>query len=135
MDLPSIDRSQTSSAAGNRSFSGLGGLGGLPTLGGASAWSSGAVGTPTRERSAFSTGFGDPIFGTMADLQSPSLSTLGGGGIFSPGITGTGSIGRSSKLGSLFPPAMQEQMQGDQVRQGAMEDGSHLQGKVYLCYV
>ncbi|KAF4277644.1 hypothetical protein CNMCM8057_002472 [Aspergillus fumigatus] len=127
MDLPSIDRSQTSSAAGNRSYSGLGGLGGLPTLGGASAWSSGVVGTPTRERSAFSTGFGDPIFGTMADLQSPSLSTLGGGGIFSPGITGTGSIGRSSKLGSLFPPAMQEQMQGDQARQGSLEDGSQHQ--------
>ncbi|KAK1143534.1 kinesin-like protein [Aspergillus melleus] len=117
MDLPSIDRSQTSSAAGNRSFSGLGGLGGLSSLGGAGGWpTSGAVGTPTRERSAFAGGFGDPIFGSMADLQSPSLSTLGGSGLFSShpgGISGTGSLGRSSKLGSLFPAAMQEQMQAD----------------------
>lgn len=119
MDLPSVDRSQTSSVAGNRSFSNLGSLGGLPSLG-TSGWpSSGAVGTPTKERSAFAGGFGDPIFGSMGDLQSPSLSTLGGGGLFSPhtGISGTGSIGRSSKLGSLFPQAMQDQIQSDQPRQ------------------
>ncbi|KAI9371288.1 hypothetical protein BJX61DRAFT_543826 [Aspergillus egyptiacus] len=119
IDLPSIDRSQNSSVTGSRSFSNLGALGGLSSLGGASGWpSSGAVGTPTKERSTFGGGFGDPIFGSMADLQSPSLSTLGGGGLFSPhtGISGTGSIGRSSKLGSLFPPAMQEQIQGDQGR-------------------
>ncbi|KAF9890671.1 hypothetical protein FE257_005537 [Aspergillus nanangensis] len=133
MDLPAIDRSQTSSAAGNRSFSNLGGLGGLSSLGGGSGWpSSGAVGTPTRERSAFAGGFGDPIFGSMGDLQSPNLSTLGGGGLFSPhgGISGTSSIGRSSKLGSLFPTAMQEQMQGDQVRQelGNLEDPTRLSG-------
>ncbi|KAG2413460.1 hypothetical protein HFD88_002649 [Aspergillus terreus] len=129
MDLPAIDRSQTSSAAGNRSFSSLGGLGGLSSLGGAAGWpSTGAVGTPTRERSAFAGGFGDPIFGTMGDLQSPSLSTLGGGGLFSPhaGISGTGSIGRSSKLGSLFPAAMQEQMQADQARHelGNLDDAT-----------
>ncbi|PYI07594.1 GYF domain protein [Aspergillus sclerotiicarbonarius CBS 121057] len=129
MDLPSIDRSQTSSAAGNRSFSSLGGLGGLSSLGGAAGWpSSAAVGTPTRERSAFAGGFGDPIFGTMGDLQSPSLSTLGGSGLFSPhaGISGTGSLGRSSKLGSLFPAAMQEQMQGEPGRPdlGTLDDGS-----------
>ncbi|KAF5867017.1 hypothetical protein ETB97_006863 [Aspergillus alliaceus] len=133
MDLPSIDRSATSSVAGNRSFSSLGGLGGLPSLGGASGWpSSGAVGTPTRERSAFGAGFGDPIFGSMADLQSPSLSTMGGSGLFSPGISGSGSIGRSSKLGSLFPAAMQEQMQGDQARTdfGSLDDGSRQPGKI-----
>ncbi|KAL2872824.1 uncharacterized protein BJX67DRAFT_20591 [Aspergillus lucknowensis] len=120
IDLPSADRSQSSSVTGNRSFSNLGGLGGLSSLGGGSGWpSSGAVGTPTKERSAFAGGFGDPIFGSMADLQSPNLSTLGGGGLFSPhaGISGTGSIGRSSKLGSLFPQAMQEQIQSDQTRQ------------------
>lgn len=115
MDLPTIDRSQNSSVNANRSFSGLGGLGGLPSLSGPSAWSSGgAIGTPpTRERSAFAGGFGDPIFGTMGDLQSPSLSTLGGGGFFSPhaGITGTSSMGRSSKLGALFSG-----MQDDQSR-------------------
>lgn len=131
IDLPSIDRSQSSSVAGNRSFSSLGGLGALPTLGGASSgWpaSNAAVGTPTRERSAFSTGFGDPIFGGSmgGDLQSPSLSALGGSGLFSPhaGISGTGSLGRSSKLGSLFPAAMQEQMQGDQGDDGQQADKS-----------
>ncbi|RAH78312.1 hypothetical protein BO86DRAFT_391863 [Aspergillus japonicus CBS 114.51] len=136
MDLPSIDRSQTSSAAGNRSFSSLGGLGGLPPIGGAAGWpTSAAVGTPTRERSAFAGGFGDPIFGTMGDLQSPSLSTLGGSGLFSPhaGITGTGSLGRSSKLGSLFPPAMQEQMQGDQIRPdlGALDEAARQSGEIF----
>lgn len=112
MDLPTVDRSQNSSANANRNFSGLGGLGGLPSLGGGSAWSSGgAIGTPTRERSAFASGFGDPIFGSMGDLQSPSLSTLGGGGLFSPhaGISGTASIGRSSKLGALFSSTVQDE--------------------------
>ncbi|KAJ9301918.1 hypothetical protein DTO271G3_784 [Paecilomyces variotii] len=125
-DVSVGDRSQTSSAGPTRSFSGLGGLGGLSGLGGAGGWPpSAGVGTPTRERSAF-TGFGDPIFGSMADLQSPSLSTLGGGGFFgSHGALGTsGSIGRASKLGSLFPPAMQEQMQGDLSRQ----DSAGLEG-------
>ena len=135
--LDLADRSQTSSAAGNRNFPSLGGLGGLSGLGGASAWpSSAAVGTPTREKSAFASGFGDPIFGTMSDLQSPSLSTLGGGGLFSPtaGISSTGSIGRSSKLGSLFPAALQEQMQADQARQefGGFDDGARQLGKILL---
>jgi len=117
MDLPTIDRSQNSSANANRNFSGLGGLGGLSGLSGASAWSSGgAIGTPTRERTAFG-GFGDPIFGSMGDLQSPSLSTLGGGGFFSPhgGISGTGSIGRSSKLGALFSGMQDDQSRPDSV--------------------
>lgn len=123
VDLPTaVDRSQSSSVAGNRSFSGLGGLGGLPTLGTGSGWpgsGSAAVGTPTRERFGFpGGGFGDPIFGSMGgDLQSPSLSTLGGSGLFSPhagGISGANSLGRSSKLGSLFPAGMQDQMHGEQ---------------------
>jgi PERQ amino acid-rich with GYF domain-containing protein len=135
LDMPSIDRSQTSSAAGNRNFPGLGGLGGHSNLGGSSGWpsSSAAVGTPTREKSAFASGFGDPIFGSMADLQSPSLSTLGGGGFFgsNAGMTGSGSIGRSSKLGSLFPTSMQEQTQGDQARQefGGFDEGTRQPGK------
>ena len=111
MDLPSIDRSQNSSANANRNFPGLGHLGGLPSLGGGSTWSSSvAIGTPTRERSAFASGFGDPIFGSVADLQSPSLSTLGGSGVFSPhtGIAGSSSIGRSSKLGALFSNSLQD---------------------------
>lgn len=129
IDVPSVDRSQTSSVGTNRGFGSFGGLGGLSGLGGSGGWpSSATVGTPSRDRPAFSAGFGDPIFGSMADIQSPSLSTLGGGGFFSPhaGISGTGSLGRSSsKLGSLFPPAMQEQMQSDQLRPdtGILDEG------------
>ncbi|KAK2758244.1 hypothetical protein FQN54_004089 [Arachnomyces sp. PD_36] len=119
LDLSAGDRSQTSSAGPGRGFSGLGGLGGMSGLGNPGGWpTSAASGTPTRERSGFPTGFGDPIFGSMGDLQSPSLSTLGGGGFFgSQGVSGTGSIGRASKMGSLFPSAMQEQMRGEQGKQ------------------
>lgn len=105
MDLPTVDRSENSSANANRGFSGLGGLGGLSSIGGSSAWP--PSGTPNRERPAFAGGFDDPIFGSMADIQSPAL---GGGGLFSPhaGIGGTGSLGRSSKLGALFNSGMQD---------------------------
>ena len=113
-DLQNVDRSQNSSVNANRTFSGLGSLGGLPSFSGASAWpASGTIGTPTRERSAFAGGFGDPIFGSMGgELQSPSLSNLGSaGGLFSPhaGLTGTSSIGRSSKLGALFSSNLQDE--------------------------
>ncbi|KAL1956913.1 hypothetical protein VTO42DRAFT_6660 [Malbranchea cinnamomea] len=120
---PAGDRSQTSSVAGNRGFPSLGGLGGLSSQSSSGGWPStvsAAGGTPTRERSAFS-GFGDPIFGSMADLQSPSLSTLGGGGSFfgsHSGFPGSASgSARPSKLGSLFPQAVQDQMRGEQARQ------------------
>ncbi|KAJ5225977.1 hypothetical protein N7468_007202 [Penicillium chermesinum] len=113
VDLTGVDRSQNSSVNANRTFSGLGNLSGLSSLGGPSGWpGSGTIGTPTRERPAFAGGFGDSIFGSMGgELQSPSLSTLGGaGGLFSPhaGISGTASIGRSSKLGALFSPALHD---------------------------
>jgi PERQ amino acid-rich with GYF domain-containing protein len=121
LDIATGDRSQTSSTGPGRTFSNFGGLGGVSSLGGTSGWSpSGGLGTPTRERSGFS-GFGESIFGTMADIQSPSLVTLPGGGFLgSQGVPNTGSIGRVSKMGSLFPPMMQEQMQGDQVRQDSI---------------
>jgi PERQ amino acid-rich with GYF domain-containing protein len=129
MDLPTIDRSQNSSVNANRNFSGLGGLGGgLSGLGGPSGWpTSDAIGTPTRERSAFVGGFGDPIFGTMGGLQSPSLSTLGGGGLFSPhaGLSGTASIGRSSKLGALFSGMAEEQARSESA---GLEQGDAQQG-------
>src|SRR5208282_1100224 len=57
------------------------------------------------------------IFSPMSDLQSPSLGGLGASGFFgSAGLNPTSSIGRSSKLGALFPPAMQEQMRGENSR-------------------
>lgn len=131
LDTAAGDRSQTSSAGQNRGFASLGGFAGLSNLNSQSGWpgSAGAVGTPSRERAGFS-GFGDPLFGSMTDLQSPNLASLGGSGFFGPpaGLTSSGTIGRSSKMGSLFPPAMQEQMRGEQSRQDvAAGEGSERQ--------
>lgn len=117
------DRSQTSSAAGNKGFPSLGSLGGLGNLGG---WPTSAnpTGTPDRERS-FQGAFGNSIFGPMGDMPSPGgLGGLGNFGPASGGLSGSNTIGRGSKLGSLFPAAMQAQMhtadndhQGDEQRQ------------------
>ncbi|KAI2774491.1 hypothetical protein F4815DRAFT_487616 [Daldinia loculata] len=94
------DRSQTSSV-GAKAY---------PPLSNLTGWPSSS--TPDRERAPFS-GFGGSLFGPVGDLQSPSLGNLGG--VFGPasttGFGGSGSFGRASKLGSLFPPAMQAQMQ------------------------
>ncbi|UKZ80419.1 hypothetical protein TrVFT333_008178 [Trichoderma virens FT-333] len=65
-----------------------------------------STGTPDRERSNFGGAFGSSLFSPIGDIQSPGLGNLGG--VFGP--SNTGSIGRQSKLGSLFPPAMQAQM-------------------------
>ncbi|KAI8957355.1 hypothetical protein F5Y11DRAFT_339996 [Daldinia sp. FL1419] len=94
------DRSQTSSV-GAKAY---------PPLSNLTGWPSSS--TPDRERAPFSS-FGGSLFGPVGDLQSPSLGNLGG--VFGPastaGFGGSGSFGRASKLGSLFPPAMQAQMQ------------------------
>ncbi|KAI9163817.1 Ribonuclease P protein subunit p29 [Paramyrothecium foliicola] len=98
------DRSQTSSV----------GAKGYP-LGAISGWPAPnipSVGTPDRERANFANAFGSSLFSPIGDLQSPSLGNLNN--VFGPasaGGLGTGSIGRGSKLGSLFPAAMQAQMQ------------------------
>jgi PERQ amino acid-rich with GYF domain-containing protein len=106
------DRSQTSSAGAQKGFPSLGGLGlggiGWPTTGH-------QIGTPDRERPGFQGAFGNSIFGSMGDLQSPGLSNLGHfGASASSNLAGSASntVGRGSKLGSLFPAAMQAQMQG-----------------------
>lgn len=85
-DQRGFDRSQAGSAMGSRAFPGLPGLGGLGALG------------PTDAASVRSPGA----------LQSPALANLGagpfGGAVGSP-------VGRgASRLGSLFPSGMQEQM-------------------------
>ncbi len=109
------DRSATSSAAGNKGFPSLNTLGGLSNLGG---WptSGNPIGTPDRERS-FQSAFGNSIFGPMGaeSLASPggSLSGLGGFGA-TGGLAGSSTIGRGSKLGSLFPAAMQAQMHNNE---------------------
>lgn len=108
------DRSQTSSAGASRGFpptlSGLSTLGGL----GGSGWptSSNTIGTPDREnRPGFpSSAFGSSLFGGMAgDLQSPGFG--GHGGMFGSSSTANMS-GAGRGIRSLFPPAMQAQMQG-----------------------
>ncbi|KAJ2905498.1 gyf domain-containing mpd2 [Zalerion maritima] len=98
------DRSQTSSAGPAKGFGGFGG-GAL-----AGGWPSGGnVGTPDRERQ-FSA-FGSSLFGpAMSDIHSPSMGAGLGGGVFGPSAPNSGSL-RGSKLGSLFPAAMQAQMQ------------------------
>ncbi|KAL7783006.1 hypothetical protein V8C43DRAFT_294926 [Trichoderma afarasin] len=90
------DRSQTSSVGAKAAFLSSG----WPAPAGPS------TGTPDRERSNFGGAFGSSLFNPIGDIQSPGLGNLGG--VFGP--SNTGSIGRQSKLGSLFPPAMQAQM-------------------------
>ncbi|KAL8347594.1 hypothetical protein RB598_001099 [Gaeumannomyces tritici] len=94
------DRSQTSSVGANKGFHPLNTLTG---------WPSGLTsGTPDRERSGFPNPFGNSIF--SPDIQSPAGGLSGIGNVFSPASAG-GSLRGGSKLGSLFPAAMQAQMQ------------------------
>ena len=104
------DRSQTSSV-GAKGYP-LGGLSGWP------APANPSTGTPSQDRPNFSNAFGSSLFSPVGDLQSPGLSNLSS--VFGPGSAGlgTGSMGRNSKLGSLFPAAMQAQMQGHEGDQG-----------------
>ena len=88
----------------------FGGLPGFGGLGGGPTWSSAGLGsgTPARER-GISSAFGDPIFSPLSELQSPGAAM--GSGFF--GGAGFGAPGRSSRLGAMFPPAMQEQMRDE----------------------
>ena len=120
-EVAASDRSQTSSVGPNRGgFPSLSGLGGLPGLGSASPWSGGVqgIGTPTRDRPAFGGAFGDGQFGSGADMQSPVLAGLGGAGQFSGAGFGSG----RSRMGSLFPSAMQEQMRAGDGGHGGSEE-------------
>lgn len=119
-DYGAGDRSQTSSTGPAKGFPGLAGLGGLPGLGSAAAWSNqpGGIGTPSQDRK-FGEAYSEGPFG---DLQSPSLAGLGTNAPFS-GLGATGTLGRGSKMGSLFPAAMQEQMRAAESR-GPLDDPS-----------
>ncbi|KAH8886135.1 hypothetical protein GQ53DRAFT_750746 [Thozetella sp. PMI_491] len=91
------DRSQTSSV----------GAKGYPGIGNLTGWPAGpSSGTPDRDRPGFASAFGSSIFSPVGELQSPGLGGMGG--VFGPS---TGGSLRGSKLGSLFPAAMQAQMQ------------------------
>ncbi|KAI2602179.1 hypothetical protein GGR54DRAFT_625450 [Hypoxylon sp. NC1633] len=98
------DRSQTSSVGAKV----------YPPLSNLTGWPSSS--TPDRERAPFG-GFNSSLFGPVGDLQSPVLGGLGGafGAAGAAGFGGSGSFGRASKLGSLFPPAMQAQMQSQDI--------------------
>lgn len=103
------DRSQTSSVGGSRAFPSLGPLGGSSGIGPSGPWSNapGAIGTPNRAMPGYSGPFGDSIFSPLSDNNnSPNYHNSAGSGFSG----GTGPMGRGSKMGSLFPNAMQEQM-------------------------
>jgi PERQ amino acid-rich with GYF domain-containing protein len=87
---------------------GFGGLPGFGGLGGAPTWSSAGLvgGTPARDR-GISSAFGDPIFSPLSEIQSAGAAI--GSGFF--GAAGFGAPGRSSRLGAMFPPAMNEQIE------------------------
>ena len=111
------DRSQTSSTGPSRGFPNLNGLGGLGGIGTSGGWSAapGVVGTPIRANPGFASGFGDSIFSSFADIQSLNHSGSGALGSTSSAQHGNvGTIGRGSKMGSLFPLAMQDQMRGNE---------------------
>ncbi|KAL9000465.1 MAG: hypothetical protein Q9169_000982 [Polycauliona sp. 2 TL-2023] len=114
-DGTASDPSRTSSAGASRGFPNLGTLGGLAGLGGLNTWSAapGAVGTPSRTMPSTSAAFADTGFGGLDDLASPIHGQAAASGFFG-GSANVGAIGRGSKMGSLFPTAMQEQMRGDQ---------------------
>ena len=114
----SNDRSRTSSVGASRGYPNLSGLGGLSGIGPQGPWSAapGAIGTPSRAHAGFGGAFGDSMFGSLGDINSPNH----GGSRFFDGSTAApgnvGAIGRGSKMGSLFPNAMQEQMRGEPPR-------------------
>lgn len=121
------DRSQTSSTGATRGFPSSGSLGNLSGLGGAGPWSAapGAIGTSTRVQPGFSGGFGDS-FGALNDLTSPQ-SGLGGANFFGAGGPSAGPIGRGSKLNSLLPNTIQEQMRAERQDQGFGDAGDTFQ--------
>lgn len=114
-DGAASDQSRTSSAGASRGFTNLGTLGGFAGLHSSGTWSAapGAVGTTSRAMPSTSAGFGDSAFGGFDDLTSPTHGHAAGSSFFG-GPGNAGAVGRGSKLGSLFPSAMQEQMRGDQ---------------------
>ena len=119
LDPTSGDRSQTSSASLGRGFPSLGGLGNISGVGGG-PWSAapGAIGTPSRTNPGQS-GLGESAYAGLNDISSPQ-SVLGGTTFFGAGALG--STGRGSKISSLLPSTMQEQMRAEQQGYGDNAD-------------
>lgn len=123
-DGAASDRSQTSSVGAPRSYPNLGALSGLSGMSGAGAWSAGpgAIGTPTRTLPGHPGGFVDSVFNPLGDFTSPPhnanvLGPVASGGQPPTALGNAGPIGRGSRMGSLFPSAMQDQMRGESSRQ------------------
>ncbi|EMC96756.1 hypothetical protein BAUCODRAFT_34149 [Baudoinia panamericana UAMH 10762] len=117
---PASDRSDSTSGAAGRGFAGLGGLGQFGALPGSGAWPSNQAGfgTPSRQAAGLSSAFGGGIFATApGELQSPGLAGLGGSSLLSSRSGGGfGGAGSGSKMASMFPSAMQEQMRQSEQR-------------------
>ena len=103
------DRSQTSSAGG-KGFPALNALGGWPT----------GPNTSAPEQSGFGGAFGGSLFSPVGELQSPNFGGVPGMFTHSavPTVGQSGSLRGTSKMGSLFPAAMQAQMQQSQEQEG-----------------
>ncbi|PNS16842.1 GYF domain-containing protein mpd2 [Sphaceloma murrayae] len=115
------ERSVMSSAGPNRGFPGLSGLGALPGLSGSAAWGGlpATTATPTRAHG----GFGDAMFGSTADLHSPSLAGLGPSSFFGAGQSVAPGAGRgASRMGSLFHQSGQDGLRGPDAFRSSMED-------------
>lgn len=109
-DARPFDRGPGFGNGPSRAFPGLGGLGGLPSIPTAAQRSSGlGSGIPSRERML--EGFGDQS-SRQDNLQTTSFTGLGNVGSYaSPSQNDrTPGLGRGSRLGSLFPSGMQDQM-------------------------
>lgn len=110
------DRSQNSSRGlPGAGIGALASLNNLSTLGGIGGWptSGNTMGTPDREnRPGFPSAFGNSLFGPAGELPSPGFGAFGGNMMGPGSSSATNTLGRGSKLGSLFPAAMQAQMQG-----------------------
>ena len=112
------DRSQTSSAGQQRPFPPLSSLGGLGDIGGAAGpWSAapGIMGQQSRAGQGFGSVYTDSLFGPMGDLSSP------GGAFGTPTSSAFPSTTRS-KMGSLFPTQMQDQMRNEVKSEGTFTD-------------
>ena len=112
------DRSQTSSTGPSRPFPSLGGLGGFGGPSATGPWSAapGAIGTPSKAPGSFGGTFGDSIFGPLGDLQSAGQGVPSYFGAPIPSQLSVGAFSRGSKMGSLFPAAMQDQMRRETSR-------------------
>ena len=106
------DRSQTSSTGQQRPFPGLGGpLGSLGGVSNSGPWSTapGAIGQQSRAGQGFGSAFPESLFGPMTDLSSPGAFATPTSSAFAP----------RSKMNSLFPGQMQDNMRNNETRNEA----------------